>query len=120
MPKCILVVDDDPVIIRFVQRTLQGSGYEVMTAQDGLEALESLKKQIPDLILLDVGMPKMDGYAFIMEKSNNPAFAGIPVIVLTTMDKTEPLFKRHGVKAYLLKPIETQELLDKIKSIVEP
>jgi len=53
-----------------------------------------------------------------MKKSADPAIAGIPVIVLTSMGKTEPLFKRHGVKAYLLKPINTQQLLEKVLSIV--
>jgi CheY-like chemotaxis protein len=118
MAKCILVVDDDRVNTELVKRTLQGSGYEVMTAQDGLEALDGLKTKIPDLILLDVQMPKMDGYAFIMKKTSDPALAKIPVIVLSALGKTEPMFKRHGVKAYLLKPINTQDLLDKIGSIV--
>jgi CheY-like chemotaxis protein len=118
MPKYVLAVDDDPMIVELVKRTLQDKGHEVITAQNGLEALEALKKKIPDLILLDVQMPKMDGYAFILKKSTDPAIAGIPVIVLTSMVKTEPLFKRHGVKAYLLKPIDTQDLLDKIQAIL--
>jgi len=118
MPKCILVVDDDRAVIELAKRTIQGKGYEVITAQDGQEALEVMNNRIPDLILLDIQMPKMDGYAFILKKSSDPAFAGIPVIVLTAMDKTEPLFKRHGVTSYLLKPINTQDLLDKIQAIV--
>jgi CheY-like chemotaxis protein len=60
----------------------------------------------------------MDGYTFIMKKSSDPAISKIPVIVLTAMEKTEPLFKRHGVRAYLLKPINTQNLLDKIQTII--
>src|ERR1700690_2342701 len=102
MPKCVLVVDDDRVNTELLKSTLVGKGYEVMTAQDGLEALEVLNKKIPDVILLDVQMPRMDGYTFIMKKSSDPVIAKIPVIVLTAMVKTEPLFKRHGVKAYLL------------------
>ena len=84
----------------------------------GWKLWEVLKKKIPDLILLDVQMPKMDGYTFIMKKSADPAIAKIPVIVLTAEKKTEPLFKRHGVKAYLIKPIETPDLLNKIQAIV--
>jgi len=118
MPKCVLVVDDDRLIIDVAQHALKSKGYDVITAYDGLEALEALKKTTPDLILLDVQMPGMDGYTFIMKKSADPAIAGIPVIVLTSMGKTEPLFKRHGVKAYLLKPINTQQLLEKVLSIV--
>src|ERR1700689_2093998 len=114
MSKCILVVDDDAIVRELVKATLQTKGYEVVTAQDGLEALEILKGKTPDLIMLDVQMPKMDGYTFIMKKTADPAIAKIPVIVLSAMGKTEPLFKRHGIKAYLLKPINTQDLLDKI------
>lgn len=117
MPKCILIVDDDPMNRELAKRTLQSKGYEVMTAQDGLDALEVLKTKIADLILLDVQMPKMDGYAFILKKKADPAIAPIPVIMLTALGATEPLFKRHGVKAYLLKPINTQDLLDKVQAI---
>lgn len=118
MPKCVLVVDDDRIVHELAKHTLQAKGYEVITSQDGLEALELLKSRKPDLIMLDVQMPKMDGYTFIMKKTSDPAIAKIPVIVLTSLGKTEPMFKRHGVKAYLLKPINTQDLLDKIQAII--
>lgn len=117
MPKCILVVDDDLVNTTLLKGTLQSNGYEVVTAGDGEEALEALKKKIADLILLDVHMPKMDGYAFILKKVGDPAIAPIPVIVLTAEATTERLFKRHGVKSYLLKPINTQDLLSKVQAI---
>ncbi len=115
MSQTILVVDDDPVVCELVSSTLRAKGYEVLTAHDGQEALDLLKTKKADLILLDVQMPQMDGYTFVMTKTADPAIAKIPVIVLTAMGKTEPLFKRHGVKAYLLKPINTQDLLEKIK-----
>src|SRR5665213_3633188 len=97
MPKCILVVDDDRVNSELAKRTLQAQGYEVITAADGLQALEVLRKKIPDGILLDVQMPNLDGYGFIKQKSQDPAFSKIPVIVLSALGKTEPLFKRYGV-----------------------
>jgi len=118
MPKFILVIDDDPVTSQLVKRTLQGKGYEVETDQNGQDALEDLKKRKPDLILLDVQMPTMDGYAFILEKNKIPDLASIPVIMLTSMKETAPLFKRHGVKAYLLKPLDSKNLLDKVQSIL--
>jgi CheY-like chemotaxis protein len=118
MPKSILVVDDEPIVVEIAKRKLQERGYEVAVAHDGLEALEELKKKIPDLILLDIQMPRMNGYTFIMEKVKNPEYAPIPVIVLTAYGEMEPLFKRHGIKAYLLKPLRLQELLDKVQSIV--
>ena len=118
MPKSILVVDDEPVVVEIAKRKLQERGYEVMAAHDGLEAFEALKKKIPDLILLDIQMPRMNGYTFIMEKVRMPEYASIPVVVLTAYGEMEPLFKRHGVKAYLLKPLKLQELLDKVQAIV--
>jgi adenylate cyclase len=117
MPKWILVVDDDLVNTTLLKSTLQSNGYEVVTAADGEEALEALKKKTADLILLDVHMPKMDGYAFILKKVADPAIAQIPVIVLTAEAATERLFKRHGVKSYLLKPIDTKDLLSKLQAI---
>ena len=117
MPKCVLVVEDDRVNAELARSLLQSKGYEIMLAQDGLEALDVLKKKPADLILLDVQMPRMDGYTFIMKKTADPAIAKIPVIVLTAMGKTEPMFKRHGVKAYLLKPIVVEEMLAKIQAV---
>lgn len=65
-------------------------------------------------------MPRMDGYTFIMTKASDPQLAPIPVVVLTANEKTEPIFKRHGVKAYLIKPLDTQDLFDKIGAILPP
>lgn len=118
MPKCVLVVDDDNLTRELIKSTLRSKGYEIMAAEDGEIALGLLKDKKPDLILLDVQMPNMDGYTFVMKKLADPALAPIPVIVLSAMGKTEPLFKRHGIKAYLLKPINTQELLTKIQAII--
>ena len=70
MPKSILVVDDEPVVLEISKRKLEGYGYEVRTAGSGDEAFLRLKSKIPDLILLDVQMPQMNGYTFIMEKNN--------------------------------------------------
>ena len=118
MPKTILVVDDEPVVVEIAKRKLEDRGYEVLTAGNGEEALESLKTKVPDLIVLDIQMPKMNGYTFMMEKSKTPEYVKIPVIVLTAYNEMEPLFKRHGVKAYLLKPLKLQDLLDKVTLVV--
>ena len=118
MPKNILVVDDEPVIVEIAQRKLTELGYEVAIAHDGLEAFEAIKKKIPDLILLDIQMPRMNGYTFVIEKAKIPAYSQIPVVVLTAYGEMEPLLRRHGIKAYLLKPLKLQELLDKVQAIV--
>ena len=118
MPKAILVVDDESVVLEITKRRLEDIGYEVLTASDGNEAFLRLKSKIPDLILLDIQMPNMNGYTFIMEKSKIPEYVNIPVVVLTAYNEMEPLFKRHGIKAYLLKPLKLQDLMDKVVELV--
>lgn len=120
MPKTILVVDNEAVVVGIAKRRLEDLGYEVLTAADGQEAFERLKSKIPDLILLDVQMPGMNGYTFIMEKSKIPEYAQIPVVVLSVYNEMEALFQRHGVKAYLLKPLKLQDLIDKVVQLVGP
>lgn len=116
MPKCILVVDDEPVVVEIAKRKLEDRGYDVMAAYDGLEAFEAMAHRIPDLILLDVQMPRMSGHGFILEKAKNPAYAHVPVIVLTAYGEMEPVLKRLGVQTYLLKPLKLQDLLDKVQA----
>ena len=120
MAKTILVVDDESVIVEIAKRKLVELGYEVMTAYNGEDALARLKEKIPQLIVIDVQMPKMNGYTFVMEKDKVPEYANIPVIVCTAHNAMEPLFKRHKIKAYLLKPLKLQELLDKVTEVLGP
>jgi CheY-like chemotaxis protein len=120
MPKSILVVDDEPVVVEISKRKLEERGYEVYTAGDGFEAFERLKTKIPDIILLDIQMPKMNGYTFMIEKIKVPEYLNIPVVVLTAYNEMEPLFKRHGIRAYLLKPLKLQDLIDKVTEIIGP
>jgi CheY-like chemotaxis protein len=119
-PKCIFIVDDEEVIREFVQHLLISKGYEVVTCLNGHEALKMMINRPPDLILLDVQMPVLDGYGFIIEKEKIPHLADIPVIVLTVFQETERLFIRHGVRAYLPKPINPEEMLDKVQACFRP
>jgi CheY-like chemotaxis protein len=120
MPKNILVVDDDRLMVELNRRKLEERGYVVQTASNGQEALERLKSQIPDMILLDVNMPDMNGYTFIIEKDKTPEYINIPVVMLTASDETRRLFERHRVKGYLLKPYKLQELFDKVLEVAGP
>ena len=120
MAKTILVVDDDRLMVELAKSKLEELGYEVPTAANGQKALEYLKSKTPDLIVLDVHMPDMNGYTFIIEKNKTPEYAHIPVVMLTASNQTEPLFKRHGVKGYLLKPIKLQDFLAKVAQVVGP
>ena len=124
MGKNILVVDDEVVSRELVKRRLAENGFEINTAQDGLEALSAVQKARPDLILLDIQMPKMNGYAFIgelrkYENEQQPPIGRIPVIVLTAHDKMEPIFKRHGARGYVLKPLDMDKLLLMIKDVLK-
>jgi CheY-like chemotaxis protein len=118
MPKSVLVVDDETVVAEISKRKLEAHGYEVQTAENGIEAFKCLKSKIPDLILLDIQMPQMNGYSFIMEKVKIPEYVDIPVVVLTAYNEMEPLFKRHGIKSYLLKPLKLQDVVDKVIEII--
>jgi len=118
MSKTILVVDDDRLMVELARRKLEEKGYEVLTASNGEQALAQLKSKIPDIIILDVQMPDMNGYTFIIERNKTPEYANIPVVMLTASSETGPLFKRHGVKGYLLKPLNLQALFDKVTEIV--
>ena len=118
MPKCVFFVDDEEIVVEIAKRKLEEQGYQVKVFFNGAAAFEALKTKIPDLILLDVQMPIMNGYTFIIEKSKNEAYNDIPVVVLTAYGEMEPLFKRHGVKSYLLKPLKLQEMLEKVKSVI--
>ncbi len=118
MSKIILVVDDEPIVVEIAKRKLQERGFEVVTASNGEEAVAQLRLKTPQLIILDIQMPKMNGYTFMIEKAKNPEWIDLPVIVLTAYNEMEPLFKRHGVKAYLLKPLKLQELLDNVTEVL--
>jgi two-component system response regulator SaeR len=118
MPKLILVVDDEEVVVEIAKKRLEEKGFEVMTAGDGQGALACLKSKTPDLIFLDVQMPDMNGYTFVMEKNKFPEYVDIPVVVLTAYNEMEPLFKRHGVKAYLIKPLKLQDLINKAIEVI--
>ena len=118
--KKILVVDDEPSVLKILTKRLQTQHYDVVTASDGVQALDLLPTVKPDLIISDIMMPNMDGYTFITKLRNQPALANIPVLILTAKDKMQDLFLFQGVKAcdYVVKPFETEELLQKISVLL--
>lgn len=116
--KTILVVDDEPHIRQLLCQELEGEGYRVVTANDGMDALSQIKHSLPDLIILDVMMPNIDGFDLAAVLKNNPATMAIPTIVLSIIQEKER-GKRLGVDRYLTKPIDTQVLLQDIKTLLE-
>ena len=119
MAKKILAVDDEKHIVRLVQVNLERQGYEVVTASDGKEALQKVEEERPDLVVLDVMMPYMDGFEVLQNLRRNPATREIPVIMLTAKAQDADVFKgwQSGVDCYLTKPFNPKELISFVKRI---
>lgn len=113
----ILVVDDDPGILRIVEFTLQRSGYEVRTAADGQEALKMLRNIIPDLMILDVAMPGLSGFDLCHIVKRDQRLQDVPVIFFTAQDSPKDF--RAGMDSggiiYLLKPFKPEKLLQSVR-----
>jgi two-component system alkaline phosphatase synthesis response regulator PhoP/two-component system response regulator VicR len=119
MAKKILAVDDERHIVRLVQVNLERQGYEVVTAFDGKEALEKVESENPDLIVLDVMMPYMDGFEVLQNLKKNQATRDIPVIMLTAKAQDADVFRgwQSGVDCYLTKPFNPMELIAFVRRI---
>lgn len=118
MSKTILIADDEEIVLDITKRKLTQEGYLVIAVKDGEMALEVLKQGLVDLIILDVEMPKMNGYTFLNERKKIPGADGVPVIVLTAYDSMEPIFRRNNVQAYLTKPLSFHEVLEKVRGVI--
>jgi chemosensory pili system protein ChpA (sensor histidine kinase/response regulator) len=116
-----LVVDDSITVRRVTQRLLERHGMRVLTAKDGIDALEILEEHVPDVILLDIEMPRMDGYEFATQVRANPRLADLPIIMITSRvsDKHRARAIEIGVNDYLGKPYQENQLLDAIEPLVQ-
>jgi len=121
MSKRLLIVDDEPNLLRAVAAVLRGEGFEVTTARSGREALVFVAQNLPDLIVSDVRMPGMDGFALARRLRAAPNYALVPIIFLTAKDETEDRVEgfQSGVDVYLTKPFEPDELVAVIKNILQ-
>lgn len=113
MAKVILVIEDDPDQRRLMERTLTTSGYRILTASDGQTGLESALALQPKLIILDVVMPRMNGYQTARALKQNPATAAIPILMVTTKQEPADQFwsSQVGADAFLTKPVDVAELI---------
>ena len=120
-PRKILVVDDERHIVRLVQVNLERAGYQVIAAFDGREALKKVASEKPDLIVLDVMMPVMDGFSALKQLRADAATKDIPVIMLTAKAQDADVFRgwASGVDMYLTKPFNPLELMTFVKRIFE-
>ena len=112
----ILIVDDSPSQIEGLRRVVQKLGHDVITAEDGQQGIEVAKRELPDLILMDVVMPNLNGFQATRQISKDPKTSHIPVILVTTKDQeTDKIWgERQGAKGYVIKPVEEAILLDTI------
>ncbi len=116
MAKKILIVDDDRMSVTLIRFLLKERFYDVMTAEDGLQALDVFKSFKPDLIVLDVQMPRMSGFEFMNELKSLPGGSTVPIIMLTANDNMQEIFFSEGVKGYLVKPVDPPKLEEKIRA----
>ncbi|UCB55793.1 MAG: response regulator [Thiotrichales bacterium] len=114
----ILIVDDSPTQLNVISKVLAKHGYEIITAQDGEIGVEKAVTEKPDIILMDVVMPNLNGFQATRQITRNPATSHIPVIMLTGKDQeTDRVWaERQGASDYLIKPPNEADLLVKIKA----
>jgi CheY-like chemotaxis protein len=116
----ILICDDDQVILRLLQVNLELEGYEVLLAHDGEEAYRVAADQAPDLVILDIMMPRMDGYQAVQALKDNTATADIPVVFLSAKAQQSDIDRGldHGVSNYLTKPFDPSDLLEVVERLI--
>ena len=116
----ILIVDDSPSQLMGIRRIVEKLGHDALTAEDGAAGVEAAKREIPDLILMDVVMPNLNGFQATRSITREPTTKHIPVILVTTKDQdTDRMWGlRQGAKAYLTKPFSESELSDTITKYV--
>lgn len=119
--KCILVVDDRGSLLAAVREILELEGYNVLIALDGTQALQVMEEVRPDLIVADILMPRMDGYAFYETIRARPEWASIPFIFLTAKATKDDVFKGEelGAEGYITKPFDPNVLLEAIRAQLE-
>ncbi len=117
MTKTILIVDDEPDLIEIAQTYLEEAGYKILSATDGLKGLKMAKELKPDLILLDIVMPGMDGLEMLQVLRGTPGLSTTPVIMLTAKGRTDNIFESERLHAvdFLIKPFVVEELLETVR-----
>lgn len=124
--KYILIVDDDPDVLENITTVLETQPYRLQTARDGVKCMDLIKEEIPDLLILDLLMPRMDGWGVIREMRSEPRFAKIPIMVLTTVveDASRRRYELEtgiamDVQDYVQKPTPPAELLRRVERMLK-
>jgi len=120
MPKRVLIVEDEPMIAENLQALLNAKGYEADVASDGAEAVQKARDFKPDLMLLDIMLPRLGGFDVCRILKTDPATKGIKIVMVTglgRMGEVENAFK-NGADDYLIKPVDTARLLKKLEKVL--
>ncbi len=120
MAKKILIADDEQNIVISLEFLMKREGFEVLIANDGEEAVKRIRSDCPDLVLLDVMMPKKSGFEVCQEIKADPAFSGVRILMLTAKGRDTEMAKglALGADAYMTKPFSTKELVEKVRSML--
>ncbi|MCA9648548.1 MAG: response regulator [Myxococcales bacterium] len=118
--KTILVIEDDPSVRTLLDKALRAKGYVVETCDDGLEGLTKLERTRPDLIIVDIMMPRLDGMTFVRAIKGHEATKPIPVVFLTSNNDPRTMIQgiNLGAKHYITKPFQLDELLGKVAKVL--
>ena len=122
MGKRILITEDSPTVLEILKSVLEEEGYEIVSATDGQQALNLAKTEKPDLIVLDLMLPKIDGYKVCRMLKFDEKYKNIPIIMLTarTKESDENLGKEVGADAYIRKPFQPEVIIDQIRKLLNP
>lgn len=120
LKKKILVVDDEPNIIAMLKNRLTANGYEVVTAMDGMDALDMARSESPDLIILDVMLPRMDGYKVCAMLKFDVQYMSTPIIMLTARahESDRKTAEDLGVEDYIVKPFDGKQLVERVNQVL--
>ncbi|HEU4457295.1 MAG TPA: response regulator [Longimicrobium sp.] len=119
-PRTVLIVEDDPASLDIFTTILRHGGYQVLTARTGAEGIEAARAHLPDLVVVDIGLPDGPGFGVLDELTDDPATAHIPLIVCTVhvFEQDEKRARRAGSDVFLKKPIEARELLAQVNRLL--
>ena len=119
-PKKVLIIDDEPVIVKFLSNRLAANGYKVVTAEDGEEGYLKIKVEMPDLVLSDILMPRLTGYDLVQKlKKEKDGTEKIPVLIMTAKPSMKDFFSDWEIHGFIPKPIVPEDLLQKIAYLIE-
>lgn len=118
----ILIAEDSATAVELLKRTLSPLGHQIVVAADGENAEKLIQDERPDLLILDIIMPKMNGFQLCRSLRSNPAFKELPIIIITSMDRESDRYwgLKQGASEYLVKPVDPTLLLERVKAYLPP